>query len=291
MVAEEPGAFSGGRLSVANRRILTTSVSVQGEGVRSGRQIRVTLEPVEEGHGVSLTRSDTGETWPMDLSAAIPLNGCSALGSAESHVAYLEHLMAALASLGITDCQVRVDGPELPLLDGSARPWLELLEAAAPQGGTTPVLPLILTEPIVVHDQEACLLALPAPEPHFTYILDHPHPLVGVQWAQFRPGHDDFATELAPARTFTTIQEARYAQEQGLLRGGSEANALVIYEDHFSEEPELPQACARHKLLDLFGDLYLLERPVQARIVAYQSGHRHNHQLAKVIQEQESTLD
>lgn len=276
---------------MAKRRRLTNSVSLAGEGVRSGRQIRVTLEPAEEGQGLSLRRTDTGESWPLELSAALALDGCTAIGKAESCVAYLEHLMAALAALGITDGQVTVDGPELPLLDGSVRPWLELVEAAEPQGGTTPVLPLILTEPIIVHDQEACLLALPAPEPHLTYLLEHPHPLIGLQWAQFRPGHDDFATELAPARTFTTIQEARYAQEHGLLKGGSEANALVIYEDHFSEEPELPQACARHKLLDLFGDLYLLGRPVQARIVAYQSGHQHNHRLASVIQKQEGTLE
>jgi UDP-3-O-[3-hydroxymyristoyl] N-acetylglucosamine deacetylase len=205
------------------------------------------------------------------------------VGTPDSHVAYIEHLMAALAAGGITDLKVQVNGPELPLLDGSARPWVALLKEAGVAEAEGDVFPLAPAEPVVICEGEAFLSALPAGETELVYVLDHPHPLVGRQWARFRPATDDFAAEIAPARTFTTEQEARQAQAQGLLKGGSEENAIVIYPDHLSAPPGLPHAFARHKLLDLIGDLYLLGRPLRARVVAYQSGHELNHRLAQAL--------
>jgi len=181
-----------------------------------------------------------------------------------------------------------VDGPEIPLLDGSALPWVELLGEAGLEESAVENPPLVVTEPVIVQHGLAFILALPAEEVVLTYILDHPHPLIGRQWAEFRPGREDFAAALAPARTFVTEAEARSAQAQGLLRGGSEANAIVIYEDHLSAEPGLPAAFARHKLLDLSGDLYLLGRPLQAALTACQSGHRLNHELARALLASES---
>ena len=268
---------------MARRRSLCTEVVVYGEGVRSGRSLRVTLGPAAEGEGLRLLRTDTGEAWPLDLSAALALPGCSAIGDPESHVAYVEHLLAALGAAGVTDALVTVDGPELPLLEGSALPWWEALARAGVVPGDAEVSPLVVAEPVAVCEAEAFLLALPAEATAYTYVLEHPHPLVGRQWAEFAPAGDNFAREIAPARTFTTAEEAQRAQELGLLRGGSEANALVLYPDHLSAEPTLPHACARHKLLDLLGDLYLLGRPLVGRIVAYQAGHRANQRLAHAL--------
>ena len=291
------------------RRSLGKPVALEGLGVRSGRALRVTLLPAPGGSGLRLERTDTGEAWPLDLSAAFAAPGGSAVGTPESSVIYVEHLLAALSAAGVTDATVRVDGPELPLLDGSALPWVNLLAAAGVVATTGEIAPLVVTAPVVLCEGEAFLTALPcvgaqfiAPAPpghnelcpygeaEFVYVLDHPHPLVGRQWARFRPATDNFAADLAPARTFTTEAEARSAQEQGLLQAGSEENALVLYPDHLSAEPTLPHACARHKLLDLLGDLYLLGRPVQARVVAYQSGHRLNHQLASALRSQADSV-
>ena len=268
---------------MANRRTLGRTVELSGVGVRSGQTVRVALLPAAVGAGLRLERTDTGEAWPLDLSAAFAAPGCSAVGTREGGVIYLEHLMAALWARGITEARVQVDGPEIPLLDGSARPWGELLAAAGVSEVEGELLPLVVTQAHVECEGESFLSAVPADQAEYVYVLDHPHPLIGRQWARFRPGVDDFAAEVAPARTFTTEAEARQAQEQGLLRGGSEANTIVLYPDRFSEEPILPHAFARHKLLDLLGDLYLLGRPLQARIVAYQSGHQLNHRLAKSL--------
>lgn len=265
------------------RRTIKEVVSLTGVGVRSGQVIRVSLAPAASGRGLRLERVDTGEGWPLDFSAARAAPGCSAVGPAGREIVYVEHLMAALAAAGITDLEVRVEGPELPLFEGSAQVWVELLAGAGQADQAGEVGPLVLTEPVVVRAGEALLMALPAEQPELLYVLDHPHPLVGKQWARFRPDRDNFAAELAPARTFITEEEARAAQAQGLLRGGSEDNAIVIYADRLSATPELPQAFARHKLLDLVGDLYLLGRPLQAQVVAYQSGHALNHRLVQAL--------
>ncbi|HEY3396600.1 MAG TPA: UDP-3-O-acyl-N-acetylglucosamine deacetylase [Armatimonadota bacterium] len=267
---------------MARRRSFQHDFTLAGVGVRSGLPLVVTGRPAPAGSGLRLARTDHGESWPLDLSAAWAAPGCSAVGPGAGGVIYIEHLMAALAARGITDAAFSVDGPEIPLLDGSALPWvLALDEAGVVEVPGEEIAPLLVTAPIVVQSGTAWLTALPAAEASLTFILEHPHPLVGKQWATFRPDQDDFARDLAPARTFTTSEEATWAQDHGLLRGGSEANALVIYPDRYSEEPTLPMACARHKLLDLIGDLYLLGRPVQGQIIGYQSGHRLNHELAR----------
>lgn len=268
---------------MARRRTLGKAVSLRGQGVRSGREMEVRLEPAPFGDGLRLTRRDTGEGWPVHLSAAFAGPGYTAVGTPQSHVAYVEHLLAACAGLGVSDAHVLVDGPEIPLLDGSALSWVELLGEAGLEESEVENTPLVVAEPVIVQDGLAFVLALPSEGPVLTYILDHPHPLIGRQWAEFRPAEEDFATALAPARTFITEAEARSAQAQGLLRGGSEANAIVIYENRLSAEPGLPSAFARHKLLDLSGDLYLLGRPLQAAVTACQSGHRLNHELARAL--------
>ncbi len=268
---------------MASRRTLAHSRELAGIGVRSGQTLRVTFHPAAEGTGLRLARLDTGQAWPLDLSAAFAAPGCSAVGTPDSNVIYIEHLLAALCAERITDALVEVDGPEIPLLDGSARPWTELLVAAGVREMGGEILPVVVTQPHVACEGESFVSATPAQETEYVYVLDHPHPLVGRQWARYRPETDDFAAEIAPARTFTTEAEARYAQEQGLLRGGSEENAIVLYADHFSADPVLPYAFARHKLLDLIGDLYLLGRPLQGRVVAYQSGHQLNHRLGQAL--------
>src|ERR1039457_6020541 len=106
------------------RRTLGRSFSLEGEGVRCGRRVAVTVEPAESGAGLVLTSRDAGQSWPLDLAHPLALPGCTAAGTPEAHVAYIEHFLATCAGTGVTDARVTVDGPELPLLEGSAQPWL-----------------------------------------------------------------------------------------------------------------------------------------------------------------------
>jgi UDP-3-O-[3-hydroxymyristoyl] N-acetylglucosamine deacetylase len=268
---------------MSHRRTLGQGFSLEGEGVRSGRTVRVTVEPAEAGAGLVLEAREAGQIWPLDLTHTVALPGCTAAGTAACHVAYIEHFLAACAGTGLSDARLVVEGPELPLLDGSARPWLDHIQEAGLEEFPDPLEPLVVTDLVMVICNGTGLTAFPADQGNILYLLEHPHPLIGRQCAHFLGETEEFARWVAPARTFTTVEEARYAQEHGLLRGGSEANALVVYPDHYSANPGLPEAFAAHKLLDLLGDLYLLGRPVQGHLIGHNSGHTLNRRFAEAL--------
>lgn len=249
--------------------------------MRSGLEITVTLRPATAGEGLLLDRTDVDEQWRVGIDTAQSLPDATAIGDSESPVLFMEHLLAALAAAGVTDAIIEVSGPEVPLFDGSAKPWWDALQKTGVEPLSGEIAPLCVREPVMIEDGDRFIAALPTEWTEYSYALASDEPLIGYQWASYCPSTDDFGSELAPARTFIEYDRALAAQQAGELQGGSERNAIVIYPDHLSAEPTLPQAFARHKLLDLVGDLYLLGRPVHARIVAARTGHRHNLLLAK----------
>ncbi len=261
------------------RKTIARPVELRGMGVTTGREVTVTLRP--HGDGLVFRRLDTGAEVRPSPAAARLGPSWSALGEGDAEVRITEHLLACLAAAGVTDLLVETTGPELPLGDGSARQWWALLAEAGIREIGTSIERLAIAEPVTVHDPKAgqTLAAFPADFWRLVYILDWPHQTVGLQVARFTVGHDDFAAELAPARTFTLADDARRAKQAGLFPGGSEDNLIVVHDDRLSADPGLPNAFARHKLLDLLGDLYLLGRPIRGLFVAYNSGHRLNHQL------------
>lgn len=265
-----------------NRATVHQPASARAVGVRCGRDLTLTIAPAEIGAGLVIARPDLGASWPLDLAHACPGQGCSTSGAGECAVMFTEHLMAALWAREVTDATITLDGPEVPLFDGSALPLLALIDAAGVARSGEPLEPLVLTEPAMVIDGERVLIALPG-EPEFAYWLAYDHPMIGREFAQFRPGRDDFDADLAPARTFITVEEADLARSRGMLAGGDEQNCVVVYPDHLSEEPALPQPFARHKLIDLIGDLYLLGRPIAGRVFGFLTGHRHNQELAGML--------
>lgn len=267
-------------MSISDKTI-QSETEIAGVGVRCGEQITVRLVPAEAGSGIRLSRSDLDVTWPVDLEHVLPVPNCSAVGDERGEVAFVEHLMAALWAAGISDVRIVVDGPEIPLLDGSALPfWTMLQEAGVKPLGGEPS-PIRLTEPIFQVDGEKALIALPAETARFSYSLVHPHPMIGHQFADFHASTDSFGEELAPARTFVTDEELEKLREAGLLGGGSEDNCLVVHDDRYSQTPFAGNAFARHKLVDLLGDLYLLGQPLQAHVVAYRTGHADNQALCR----------
>lgn len=265
------------------RATVTSDASATGIGVRSGRDITLAIGPAEIGEGLMLHRQDLGSRWPIDLEHSAPDAGCTVSGEEDAAVCFVEHLMAALWGAGVTDALVTLDGPEVPLFDGSALPLLRLIDEAGVARSGRSLDPLEVSEPAMVVDGDRVLCALPGDPAEMAYSLDYDHPVIGRQFATFVMDRDDFAADLAPARTFITFEEAEALREAGLLAAGTEENCLIVYPDHCSEEPALPQAFARHKLIDLIGDLYLLGRPLLGRVFAFYTGHRHNHELARML--------
>ncbi len=271
--------------AMATRKTLGESVNCTATGVRSGRQITLALHPASAGTGLQLIRTDIGKQWSVGPPTAFAAAPGTAVGNSQYHVLFVEHLLAALAAAEITDLTIEISGPEIPLFEGGAARLCELIEGGAIQPLQSTVKPIALHEAIIIRSAEYFLAAIPAETVAYYYLFASDHPLIGQQWASFVPATDDFARDLAPARTFIAIEEAEAARQAGMLKGGSTQNAIVVYPDRLSETPALPQAFARHKLLDLMGDLYLLGRPIQAHIIGSRSGHQQNHQLIQKLAE------
>ncbi|MFP3905115.1 MAG: UDP-3-O-acyl-N-acetylglucosamine deacetylase [Armatimonadota bacterium] len=268
------------------RQTLRQSVELTGLGVRSGRDITITIAPSVCGGGIVIERTDIDAAWPASLDHVVEVPGCTSIGSSAGRVDFVEHLMAVLWAHRITDARIMVDGPEIPLFNGSAAPFFEAVKRC----GTNPVdgelAPVTCDRGIFEIGEDKAIMALPADMPVLAYSLLHPHPLIGHQYAEFRPDSDDFGEMLAPARTFATKQELDELMEAGYIAAGSEENCLVVYDNGYCDEPFAPNAFARHKLVDMIGDLYLLGRPVNARIVAYRTGHKENRTLTKKIRDE-----
>jgi UDP-3-O-[3-hydroxymyristoyl] N-acetylglucosamine deacetylase/3-hydroxyacyl-[acyl-carrier-protein] dehydratase len=204
----------------------------------------------------------------------------------------IEHCMAALSGLEIDNAVVRVSGGlagEIPGGDGSSRDFVELLATAGWTDQDAAKMPLIIREPVTVTDGDASLSALPGPTDRLEIVYEFEAPApVGRQVFSFHVGADDFITQLAPARTFSFEAEAREAQARGIGKHLTPRDVLVINANGpIDNSFRFPDECARHKALDILGDLYLVGRPLRGRIVGYKSGHALNHLLAKRLLEKD----
>ncbi len=203
----------------------------------------------------------------------------------DASVATIEHVMSALVGLGVTDAIIELDGPEMPIFDGSAGTFVILLNAIGLVDRDEDAQTITVTDPIRIESGEAWIEALPAPEPtSYTYELDYgPNPAIQPQSATWHTT-DDYAREVAPARTFSLEHEARAMQAAGLFAHLSTREMLVLgplgpIENQLRYENEP----ARHKLLDLIGDLALAGAPIIGHIRAHKAGHALNHELARQL--------
>lgn len=258
---------------------LNQEVRFQGVGVHSGEICEVTVAPGQPGTGCWMERD--GQRWRCLADAVVEVERCTVLGNSQTSVSTVEHLFAALAAFSIYDCEIRVSGAEIPILDGSALPFVQglapfLENAPAPQ-------PLVLKQPLWVGNEQSQVLALPSPVCRYHYSLYYPQTPIGYQEASYEPLSESFEQKLAPARTFALEREVEWLRAQGLARGGSLDNALVVLADGFSSPLRLEQEMARHKCLDLVGDLYLLGRPLLAQVFAVKAGHRWHVELARKL--------
>ena len=262
---------------MSNTKRLTQEVRFSGVGVHSGEICQVSVKPGRPGAGCWM--ESAGQRWPCLADSVVEVERCTVLGRGETRVSTVEHLFAALAALAIYDCEISVEGSEIPILDGSALPFVVGLKDHLELG---PELePLVLSQPTWVGNEQSQVLALPSPICRYQYSLYYPKTPIGYQEASFEPLNESFEQKLAPARTFALEREVEWLRAQGLARGGSLDNALVVLGNGFSSPLRVDQEMARHKCLDLVGDLYLLGRPLQAQVLAVKAGHRWHVELAR----------
>jgi len=277
---------------------LSKEVSFDGLGLFSGEQATLTLAPAQADVGILFVREEDGKVAhiPARVANVVHRPRRTCLRNGTLCVETVEHCMAALAGMQIDNAIVKVSGGkvgEVPGGDGSSQPFTQAIQQAGITQLDAAVQPLIIKTPIHLADGAATLDALPGPADGLEIIYDFEGPPpVGRQLFAFHLGDDDFTTELSPARTFAFEDEARDLQARGLVQHLSPKDVLVIAASGpIDNQFRFANECARHKVLDLLGDLYLLGRPIRGRILAHRSGHSLNHALVKRLWLQQETSE
>jgi len=289
------------QLSVANppeslpQQTLTGEFCLSGVGLHTGALVTVRVLPALANQGRWFVRVDLPQS--PQISATVESVSqtrlSTELGQGEARVRTVEHLLAALIGMGVDNARIELDGAEVPLLDGSAREWVQAIATAGITAQSSPRSVHPVQQPIWVRQGDAFVAALPAPGLRFTYGIDFDLPAIGNQWHSWAAGgsgftgSSDFAREIAPARTFGLADQIDYLRSQGLIKGGSLDNALVCGADGWVNPPlRFENEPARHKLLDLIGDLSLLGTIPTAHYLAYKASHQLHTQLAQLLREQ-----
>ncbi|MEO7715000.1 MAG: UDP-3-O-acyl-N-acetylglucosamine deacetylase [Capsulimonas sp.] len=259
----------------------------QGLALHSGRDAWLRLLPAEAGRGLLFVDAESGQEIPARTENLGDTSRQTQIHAGGRTLSTVEHLLSALAALRVDDVRIEVSGPELPIADGSAAPFITLIQAAgiAAHPSATAVEPLVLREPLLLTGAAgSSAVALPAPHFQATVALSYPnHPYLGHQIATFDAMTDDYASQIAPARTYGFLSEIEQLHARGLGLGASYDNALVLGETEYVTPPRFENELARHKLLDLIGDLALTGRPLHMHIVAVKPGHQLNTGLALLL--------
>lgn len=270
------------------QQTLSSSVSIEGVGLHLGQQTTVKLSRAEPNAGRYFVRTDIAEGAAVaaTVSNVIQTQLSTELGVNSSTVRTVEHLLSALVALNIDNVRIEIDGPELPLLDGSAKEWIEAITAIPIQTQSAQrQVRSPLSQPIFVQSKDAWVAAFPSHELRFSYGIDFELAAIGNQWHSWSRTTGDFASDIAPARTFGLDHQIEYLRQQGLIKGGTLDNALVCGEKGWLNPPlRFENEPARHKLLDLIGDLSLLGDIPMAHYVAYKASHSLHIELARQIE-------
>jgi UDP-3-O-[3-hydroxymyristoyl] N-acetylglucosamine deacetylase len=271
---------------VKKRRTLASPRVVEGVGLHSGAPVRLCLKPAPPDSGIVFVRTDLGRiTIPALIENAGPSFYATVLQKNGATVSTIEHLRAALYAMQVDDLEVELDAAEVPILDGSSKPFVQAIIDAGFREHDVVREYIHITKPLIITHEEKRISVHPCPEYRVTYAIDFDHPALGYQeltaslWRA-----DQFSEKLAPARTFTFEHEIEALRARGLALGGSLDNAVVIGQAGLVNPPlRFADEFVRHKMLDLTGDLSLLGRPLRGHVVAYRAGHDLHARLARLI--------
>jgi UDP-3-O-[3-hydroxymyristoyl] N-acetylglucosamine deacetylase len=273
----------------APRRTLKAAISAIGRGLHSGAEVSIALRPAATGTGIVFRRTDLGVDIPARFDTVADTRLCTVIAEGEARVGTVEHLMAALLAAGIDDLLVEVDAPELPVFDGSAAPFLFLVESAGvvEHGGLRERLEIL--RPVRVEHNGAFAELRPHNEGgegfDISLSIEFTAAAIGAQAYHFHLSTAGFAGEIATARTFTQLGEIEALRKAGLAQGGSLANAIVVDGAKVMNPEGLRFAdeFVRHKLLDVIGDLALAGVAISGRFIGSRTGHALNNQLLRAV--------
>jgi UDP-3-O-[3-hydroxymyristoyl] N-acetylglucosamine deacetylase/3-hydroxyacyl-[acyl-carrier-protein] dehydratase len=296
------------------QRTIGKSVSMSGIGLHTGTSCTMTFKPAPDNYGIRFVRVDLGGSpeIPANADNVVDVSRGTTLAIGEARVHTVEHVLAAVAGLQIDNIIIELDGVEPPIGDGSALPYVEVLNKAGFEQQKAPKDYLIIDETVMFHNDEnqVDIVALPLDDFRVTVMVDYQNPALGSQHTGLFNLDTEFVSEFAPARTFCFLSEVENLSNSGLIKGGDLDNAIVIV-DHDLSKQELEalrikvglkrhfklgdngilnnkqlrfkNEPVRHKLLDLLGDLTLIGAPLKAQILAARPGHKSNVEFAKQV--------
>ena len=258
-------------------------------GVHSGERVRLVIRSAPTGAGVVFVRTDVTDRdnrIPVSGEAVVEARLNTMIENADGvRLSTIEHLMAAFAALGVSNVIVEVDGPELPILDGSALPFVQLLDRAGFRRQHAPVRYIEILEPIVVEEGDKRAALLPCDRYEMRFEIDFDSKVIGNQVVDFVVDEATFRDQIMAARTFGFAQDVEALRRAGLARGGSLENAVVIDGDTILNPGGLrmEREFVKHKALDAIGDLYVLGAPLLGRYEGVKAGHALNNQLVRAL--------
>lgn len=279
------------------QRTLKTVIHASGVGLHGGVKVNLTLRPAAPDTGIVFRRVDLPE--PVDIPAQAVLIGdtrmCSCLERDGVKVGTIEHLMSALCGLGIDNAWIDIDAPEVPILDGSAAPFVFLIQSAGIEEQNAAKKFIRVTRPIEVNDGDkwACFEPYDGYRLSFSIVFNHPAIDKSAQQAVVDFAEQSYVREVSRARTFGFMQEVEYLRENGLALGGGLENAIVLDEFRVLNQDGLRYGdeFVKHKILDAVGDLYLLGHPLLAAYSSHKGGHALNNQLARALLQQQDAWE
>ncbi len=269
------------------QRTLNRTVTCTGIGLHSGKRVNLSLRPADPDTGLVFKRSDLpgAPLIPGDVHHVVDTRFSTTVGQAGVTISTVEHLLSALAGLGVDNALVEVDAPEVPIMDGSSAPFVFLIKSAGLTAQARPRQFYRVKRKVEISEDGKQVSVAPADELSIDFTIEFDHPAIRRQSLGFDWSERDYAREISRARTFGFLSDMRRLHEQNLGLGGSLDNAVVVDKYRVLNDDGLrfPDEFVRHKVLDFLGDLALVGRPILGRFEAYKSGHDLNNKLFKKL--------
>lgn len=269
------------------QRTVKKEIECTSIGLHTGRKINMKIKPAGVDEGIVFVRKDMSDhnVVKADLHNVFDTHLATTLSTNGTRVSTVEHLLSAFSGMGLNNVVVEIDGPEIPIMDGSAQPFVTMLKNVGTKVQGKGKKLLLVTKKVSVSDGDGEATLLPAPEFRITYKIDFHHPLISEQSYHLNFTDVTYEKEICAARTFGFLKDVEYLQAKGLALGGSLKNAVVLTEKKIINKDGLrfPDEFVKHKILDAIGDLSLLGMPIIGHFVAYKSGHKLNNLLLKEL--------
>jgi UDP-3-O-[3-hydroxymyristoyl] N-acetylglucosamine deacetylase len=269
------------------QRTLKKEINCFSVGLHTGRKVNMNISSAPVDTGIKFIRTDLPDAAPIHANYN---NVCdtmlaTSLGNNGVTVSTVEHLLSAFSGMGVDNAIIELDSFEVPIMDGSALPFVNMLKEVGTRVQEKNKRLLIIKKPVSVTEGDASAMLLPAEEFKITYEIDFKHPVIGKQSYSITFSDEKYEKEICAAQTFGFLKDLEFLQAKGLALGGSLKNVIVLDDKKIinKEGLRIPNVFVKHKILDAIGDLFLLGMPIIGHFIAYKSGHRLNNMLLKEL--------